>query len=167
MREDLYSTLVALAAQALESPGEDAQQKVQAWEQENADRLERLREVLDEIESMSESDDAGAELAAQDINAAGGVLGEVRRGEATHEAGRAEEDDVVLALVRHAPSVGAKPTQQLKMRSPSALPGSPVSVSIGTRTLRPSTRTSSRCSTSVRRSRSEPSIGPAGASATT
>lgn len=67
MREDLYSTLVALAAQALESPGEDAQQKVQAWEQENADRLERLREVLDEIESMSESDDAGAELAALSV----------------------------------------------------------------------------------------------------
>jgi len=66
MREDLYSTLVALAAQALESPGEDAQQKVQAWEQENADRLERLREVLDEIESMP-GDDAGGELAALSV----------------------------------------------------------------------------------------------------
>ena len=67
MREDLYSTLVALAAQALESPGQDAQQKVQAWERENADRLERLREVLDEIESMSDTDDFGSELAALSV----------------------------------------------------------------------------------------------------
>ena len=67
MREDLYSTLVALAGQALDSPGDNAQEKVQAWEQENADRLERLREVLDEIESMADSGDAGAELAALSV----------------------------------------------------------------------------------------------------
>ncbi|OXS84096.1 NAD-glutamate dehydrogenase [Kocuria marina] len=67
MREDLYSTLVALAGQALDSPGNNAQEKVQAWEQENADRLERLREVLDEIESMADSGDAGAELAALSV----------------------------------------------------------------------------------------------------
>lgn len=67
MREDLYSTLVALAGQALDSPGDNAQEKVRAWEQENADRLERLREVLDEIESMADSGDAGAELAALSV----------------------------------------------------------------------------------------------------
>ncbi|MEX5268268.1 NAD-glutamate dehydrogenase [Kocuria sp. CPCC 204721] len=67
MREDLYSTLVALAGQALDSPGDNAQEKIQAWEQENADRLERLREVLDEIESMADSGDAGAELAALSV----------------------------------------------------------------------------------------------------
>ncbi|MCT2019752.1 NAD-glutamate dehydrogenase [Kocuria marina] len=67
MREDLYSTLVALAGQALDSPGDNAQEKIQAWEQENADRIERLREVLDEIESMADSDDAGAELAALSV----------------------------------------------------------------------------------------------------
>ena len=66
MREDLYSTLVALAAQALQHPGANAQEKVQAWEQENVDRLERLREVLDEIESMS-GDDTGGELAALSV----------------------------------------------------------------------------------------------------
>ncbi|MCG7433163.1 NAD-glutamate dehydrogenase [Kocuria indica] len=67
MREDLYSTLVALAGQALDSPGDNAQEKIQAWEQENVDRLERLREVLDEIESMADSGDAGAELAALSV----------------------------------------------------------------------------------------------------
>ncbi|MEX5277237.1 NAD-glutamate dehydrogenase [Kocuria sp. CPCC 205261] len=67
MREDLYSTLVALAGQALDSPGDNAQEKIQAWEQEDADRLERLREVLDEIESMADSGDAGAELAALSV----------------------------------------------------------------------------------------------------
>ena len=39
---------------------------MQAWEQENADRIERLREVLDEIESMP-GDDAGGELAALSV----------------------------------------------------------------------------------------------------
>ena len=67
MREDLYSTLVALAAQALESPGGNAEEKVAAWERENQDRLERLREVLDEIESMATGSDSGAELAALSV----------------------------------------------------------------------------------------------------
>ena len=67
MREDLYSTLVALAAQALESPGENAEEKVVAWERENQDRLERLRDVLGEIEGMSSGGDAGAELAALSV----------------------------------------------------------------------------------------------------
>ncbi|MEV8158469.1 NAD-glutamate dehydrogenase [Kocuria salsicia] len=67
MREDLYATLVSIAAQVLETPGADASEKVRAWEHENADRLERLREVLDEIESMSDTDDFGSELAALSV----------------------------------------------------------------------------------------------------
>lgn len=67
MREDLYSTLVALAAQALESPGENAEEKVTSWERENQDRLARLRDVLGEIEGMPAGGDAGAELAALSV----------------------------------------------------------------------------------------------------
>lgn len=67
MREDLYSTLVALAAQALESPGSNAQEKVASWEQDNQDRLARLCDVLGEIEGMSSGGDAGAELAALSV----------------------------------------------------------------------------------------------------
>ena len=67
MREDLYATLVAIAAQVLQVPGADAAEKVEAWEQENADRLERLREVLEEIESMTRSEDFGSELAALSV----------------------------------------------------------------------------------------------------
>ena len=67
MREDLYSTLVALSAQALGFPGENAEAKVEAWERQNEDRLERLREVLDDIESMAPTGDTGGELAALSV----------------------------------------------------------------------------------------------------
>ena len=63
----VVEALVALAAQALESPGENAEEKVTSWERENQDRLARLRDVLGEIEGMPAGGDAGAELAALSV----------------------------------------------------------------------------------------------------
>ncbi|MFI7583784.1 NAD-glutamate dehydrogenase [Kocuria sp. M1N1S27] len=66
MREDVYATLVALADQALEAPGQDAREKVRAWESNNESRLGRLREVLEEIES-EDTDETATELASLSV----------------------------------------------------------------------------------------------------
>ncbi|GGG63781.1 NAD-glutamate dehydrogenase [Kocuria dechangensis] len=66
MREDVYSTVVALADQALEAPGGTAQEKVDAWEKQNEARLSRLRTVLGEIEAESTGEPA-AELASLSV----------------------------------------------------------------------------------------------------
>jgi glutamate dehydrogenase len=66
MREDVYATLVALADQALASPGGTAEDKVDAWEAANEARLRRLRDVLAEIEAASTGEPA-AELASLSV----------------------------------------------------------------------------------------------------
>ncbi|GEO93140.1 NAD-glutamate dehydrogenase [Kocuria flava] len=66
MREDVYSTLVQLADQALRAPGEDDRAKVEAWERANESRLVRLREVLAQIEEESTGEPA-TELASLSV----------------------------------------------------------------------------------------------------
>lgn len=66
MREDVYSTLTSMTAMALRADGETAEQKVEAWIEENRQSLERVGRTLQEIESSS-GGDAATDMAALSV----------------------------------------------------------------------------------------------------
>ena len=66
MREDVYSTLTSMTAMALRADGETAEQKVEAWFEENRQSLERVGRTLQEIESSS-GGDAATDMAALSV----------------------------------------------------------------------------------------------------
>ncbi|KAA9394241.1 NAD-glutamate dehydrogenase [Kocuria coralli] len=66
LREDVYSTLVSMAAQALQAGGATPDERVTAWEEANESRLTRLRSTLEDIEASAAGDPA-ADLAALSV----------------------------------------------------------------------------------------------------
>ncbi|NHU85828.1 NAD-glutamate dehydrogenase [Kocuria sp. JC486] len=66
MREDVYTTLVSMAAEALQAEGETAEDHVDTWERENQIQLTRLRSTLEDI-AASETGDPAADLAALSV----------------------------------------------------------------------------------------------------
>ncbi|WP_047692710.1 NAD-glutamate dehydrogenase domain-containing protein [Kocuria sp. ZOR0020] len=66
MREDVYSTLVAMAAQALRVDGQSPEDRVEAWESVSEAQLARLRSTLEDIAASNTGDPAG-DLAALSV----------------------------------------------------------------------------------------------------
>ncbi|MDO5617826.1 NAD-glutamate dehydrogenase [Kocuria sp.] len=66
MREDVYSTLVAMVAQALRVDGASPEDRVEAWEAASEAQLARLRSTLEDIAASNTGDPAG-DLAALSV----------------------------------------------------------------------------------------------------
>lgn len=66
MRADAYATLAAMTAKALSAQGETAEQKTEAWVEDNRQSLERVGRTLEEIESGS-TGDAATDMASLSV----------------------------------------------------------------------------------------------------
>ena len=67
LRDDLYSTVADMTVAVLEATpdrsGTDPSERLQAWEQENADNLERASKMFSEVNRLEQDDMASLSVA--------------------------------------------------------------------------------------------------------